>query len=136
MFILIRWSEIVLVFIEWTKIFINRFALPKAMLNHPPHIIETWDLQNVTFSHDINDIMLIGQDTQEVGDTRGSGPYVWIHPVLLSWSHQRSSPPFLSANPFICLLRNLVLLIILSLSYKFNISLPNKSFLSILEALH
>lgn len=104
---------------EWTKIFISRFALPRTILTHPLFLIivneEIWSPWNITFIHFIRDIMLIGQDKQEVAN------------MLEALDPTSESPHFFKANSLICLLRNLVLLIILSLSYIFNSFLSNIS---------
>lgn len=104
---------------EWTKIFISRFALPRTILTHPLFLItgyeEIWSPQNITFIHFIKDIMLIGQDKQEVAN------------MLEALDPTSGFPHFFKANSWICLLRNLVLLIILSLSYILNIFLSNIS---------
>lgn len=104
---------------EWTTIFITRVALPRTVLTHPLFLItgyeEIQSPQNVTFIYFIKDVMLIGQDKQEVAN------------MLEALDPTSGSPRFFKANSWICLLRNLVLLIILSFSYIFNIFLSNIS---------
>lgn len=104
---------------EWTKIFISRFALPSTILTHPLFLIigyeEIWSPRSITFIHLIRDIMLIGQDKQEVAN------------MLEALDPTSESPHFFKANSLICLRRNLVILIILFLSYIFNNFLSNIS---------
>ena len=110
----------------------NMFALPRALLTHIPSFIIRYEgirsPQNIIHIHHTNDIMLIGQDEQE-------GANMLQAQDSFSYSLGFSKSLLFNANSFICLFKNLVLLIILSLSCIFNI-LSNSSFLSIFDALH
>ena len=110
----------------------NMFALPRALLTHIPSFIIRYEgirsPQNIIHIHHTNDVMLIGQDEQE-------GANMLQAQDSFSYSLGFSKSLLFNANSFICLFKNLVLLIILSLSCIFNI-LSNSSFLSIFDALH